>query len=144
MADELRITRGPSKGGAPAARRRDATAEEVEGWVRTAAAAAAAKSDDEVVVLEVGEVLGVCDWFVICSGRNSRQVRTIAEEVEHLVAEADGPKPRRIEGLSEAEWVLLDYGDVVVHVFHEDARRFYDLERLWADVPRLDLDLEPS
>ncbi len=140
MADDLRITRGASKGGAPAARRVGVTDAEVEAWVRAAAGAARAKSDAEVVVLRVGEVLGVCEWFVICSGRNHRQVRTIAEEVELAITEADGPKPRRIEGLAEAEWVLLDYGDVVVHVFGDDSRRFYDLERLWADVPRLDLD----
>jgi ribosome-associated protein len=107
-------------------------------WMMLAARAAASKSDDETVVLDVGDVLSITSWFVIAGGRNPRQVKTIAEEVERLVADAGGPRPLRIEGLEALQWVLLDYGDFVVHVFHEDARRFYDLERLWGDVPRVD------
>jgi len=91
-------------------------------------------------VLDVGEVLGITDSFVITSGSNDRQVKTIAEEIEHRVGEATGEKPLHTEGLDTLRWVLLDYGDVVIHVFHEQARDFYDLERLWADVPRRDLD----
>ena len=89
-------------------------------------------------MLEVGPVLGIVGHFVIAAGRNSRQVRTIAEEVEEQVAAAGGPKPLRVEGLDALEWVLLDYGDFVVHIFHVDTRRFYELERLWGDVPRVD------
>lgn len=103
-----------------------------------AATAAAAKTDDDTVVLDVGDVLSITTWFVITSGRNPRQVKTITEEVEEQVAGAGGPRPVRIEGLDSLRWVLMDYGDFVVHVFHEEARRFYDLERLWADVPKLD------
>ena len=94
-------------------------------------------------MLDVGDVLSITSWFVIASGRNPRQVKTIAEEVERLVADAGGPRPLRIEGIEALQWVLLDYGDFVVHVFHEDARRFYDLERLWRDVPRLDWRADP-
>jgi ribosome-associated protein len=112
------------------------TADELE-WVVLAARAAEGKTDDDTVVLDVGDVLAITNWFVITSGRNPRQVRTIAEEVERVVAEAGGPRPQRVEGLDALQWVLLDYGDFVVHVFHEDARRFYDLERLWGDVPRV-------
>jgi ribosome-associated protein len=90
------------------------------------------------VILEVGEVLAVCGWFVVTSGANDRQVKAIAEEVERRVHETGGPKPYRVEGLNDLRWVLLDYGDLVVHVFADDARDFYDLERLWADVPTLD------
>lgn len=69
---------------------------------------------------------------------NSRQVRTIADEVEKRLTAAGGPKPIRVEGLDDLSWVLMDYGDFVVHVFDEDARRYYELERLWADVPSVD------
>jgi ribosome-associated protein len=65
-------------------------------------------------------------------------VKTIAEEVEHQVGLDGGPRPLRVEGLDDLSWVLLDYGDFVVHVFSEEARRFYELERLWSDVPRVD------
>src|SRR5581483_6890867 len=91
----------------------------------------------DTVVLEVCKVLAITDAFVITSGANSRQVRTIAEEVEDAVKAGDGPSPIRIEGLDDARWVLLDYGDFVVHVFLDEARRFYDLERLWSDAPRV-------
>lgn len=107
-------------------------------WVRVAARAAAGKTDEETTVLEVASVLNIVGWFVVTAGRNSRQVRAIAEEVEEQVAAAGGPKPDRVEGLDALEWVLLDYGDFVVHVFGAEARRFYDLERLWRDVPRVD------
>jgi ribosome-associated protein len=113
------------------------TAAQVRAWVVSAARAADTKTDEPTVVLDVGEVLAITNWFVVTSGRNPRQVKTIAEEVERAVADQGGPRPVRIEGLDSLEWVLIDYGDFVVHVFHEDARRYYELERLWADVPRL-------
>lgn len=114
--------------------------EEVRSWARTAARAAAAKGGEDTVVLEVGRVLAITDAFVITSGRNSRQVRTIAEEIEAKVKEGGGPSPLRLEGVDDAEWVLLDYGDFVAHVFFDEARRYYDLERLWADAPRIEWD----
>ena len=89
-----------------------------------------------MVVLEVGEVLALCGWFVIASAANERQVKAICDEVELQIHDAGGPKPRRIEGLQDRLWVLMDYGDVVVHVFQQDQREFYDLERLWSDVPQ--------
>lgn len=112
--------------------------EQIRSLAVVAAAAAAAKKGEDVVVLEVGELLAITDAFVITHGANARQVRTIAEEVEDEVVAAGGPKPLRIEGLDDARWVLLDYGDFVVHVFLDEVRRFYDLERLWADAPRVD------
>ena len=90
------------------------------------------------MVLEVGDVLAITDYFVITGGTNTRQVRTVAEEIELQVTEAGGPEPLRVEGLDTAQWVLLDYGDFVVHVFLDEARAFYELERLWRDVPTLD------
>jgi ribosome-associated protein len=106
-------------------------------WVRVAARAAATKTDEETVVLDVGGVLAIVGWFVVSAGRSSRQVRSIAEEIEARVAEAGGPRPIRCEGLDALEWVLLDYGDFVVHVFNVETRRYYDIERLWRDVPRV-------
>lgn len=89
------------------------------------------------MILEVADVLVVADEFVIASAGNDRQVKAIVEEVERRVAEAGLSKPLRVEGLDDRHWVLLDYGDVVVHVFLDETRSYYELERLWADVPRV-------
>jgi ribosome-associated protein len=107
-------------------------------WVVVAARAAHAKTDASTVVLAVGEVLAVCGWFVITSASNVRLVRTIADDVEEQVRAHGGPKPLRVEGLDTGRWVLLDYGDFVVHVFLQEEREYYDLERLWRDVPVVD------
>jgi ribosome-associated protein len=113
------------------------TAEEVRQWARIAARAASAKGGEDTVIIEVGLVLAITDAFVITSGRNTRQVKTIAEEVEaRLKAEGD-IKPLRVEGLGDSQWILLDYGDLVVHVFLDETREYYDLERLWSDGPRV-------
>src|SRR5690606_23632800 len=108
------------------------------------ARAADAKQAADVVVLDVGDVLSITGWFVICSGANVRQVRTIGDAVEEAIGEMGGPKPLRVEGRDSLQWVLMDYGDFVVHVFAEDTRAFYDLERLWSDVPRVDWQLEAT
>jgi ribosome-associated protein len=92
------------------------------------------------VVLEMAALLGVVDLFVVTSGRSDRQVRTITEEVERLAHLKCGRGPLRVEGLSDARWVLMDFGDVVVHVFDEETRAYYDLEHLWSAAPRRDLD----
>ncbi len=89
------------------------------------------------MVLEVGEILAICGWFVIATAGNDRQVKAVVDEIELQIDLLDGPKPKRIEGLDGRQWVLMDYGDFVVHVFTEETRAFYDLERLWADVPRV-------
>lgn len=104
---------------------------------RIAAHAASDKKGDDIVVLDVGDILGIVDSFVITSASNTRQVRTIVEEVEAKVREHAGVSPRAVEGLGDASWVLLDYGDVVVHVFLSATREFYGLERLWADAARI-------
>jgi ribosome-associated protein len=110
------------------------TLDEVRDWCGVAARAAWAKGGEDTVVLSVGAVLAITDAFVITSGNNPRQVRTIAEEVEERIKAAGGPAPLRIEGLDDARWVLMDYGDFVVHVMLSEAREFYQLERLWADA----------
>ncbi len=105
-----------------------------------AAAAASAKKGDDIVVLEVGEIIAIIDCFVLVSAANTRQVRTIVDEVEKAMRDHDGSRPIGVEGLDDATWVLLDYGDIVVHVFLVETRAFYDLDRLWADAPREVID----
>jgi ribosome-associated protein len=109
----------------------------VLGWASTAAWVADDKQGTDTIVLEVGAVLAITDFFVITSASNSRQVRTIADEVEKKLKEA-GVTALRSEGRSDLTWVLLDYGDLVIHVFLEETRRFYDIERLYRDVPAID------
>ena len=117
-----------------------ATLDAIRNWVTTAARAASDKKAEGTIVLDVSDVLSITDAFVITSGSNRRQVLTIAEEVEAQVKASGGPSPIRVEGLTDAQWVLLDYGDFVVHVFLDEVRRFYDLERLWADSPVIEWD----
>jgi ribosome-associated protein len=105
------------------------------------ARAAADKHGADIAVLEVGDIISITEAFVIVSANNTRQVRTIVEEIEAKLKEhgdgALGAAPISIEGLDDASWVLMDYGDVVVHVFLADTRAYYDLDRLWADAPRV-------
>ena len=89
-------------------------------------------------MLEVGDVLVVADEFVIVSATNDRLVKAIVDDVERAVDEAGFGRPARVEGLADRHWVLIDYGDVVVHVFLEETRQYYELERLWSDVPHLE------
>ena len=102
--------------------------------VLAAARAADGKGATDVVVLEVGPVSAVASYFVICSAATDRQVKAIADAVEEGVAEVGGQRPLGVEGRDTLEWVLLNYGDVLVHVFRQQTREFYDLERLWADA----------
>ena len=102
----------------------------------TAARAAAAKQAVNVTILDVHDLIVITDYFVIASGQTERQVKTILEEVERAVRDL-GEKPVRREGDADSRWVLLDYIDVVVHVFAQEEREYYDLERLWRDAPRL-------
>ena len=113
-------------------------AESSDRWAVLAAQAAASKKGIDPVVLAVGDVLAITDSFVIVSATNPRQVRTIADEIERQIGEAGGPKPLRIEGLDDLHWVLVDYGEFVVHVFLQPTRDYYELERLWSDVPRIE------
>jgi ribosome-associated protein len=103
-----------------------------------AAAAASAKKGDDTLVLDVGDIISITDAFVITSGANVRQVRTIVEEIEKALKTQASVLPNSVEGLEDASWVLLDYGDFVVHVFRDETRVYYELERLWSDAPRVD------
>ncbi len=103
-----------------------------------AAHAAADKHGEDVTVLDVGEIIAITEAFVLVSASNTRLVRTIVEEVELALKLADDESPRSVEGLGDATWVLMDYGDVIVHVFLAETRAFYDLDRLWADAPAVE------
>ena len=99
-----------------------------------AARAAASKSGSDINVLDVEAILHIIDCFVLVSATNTRMVRTIVDDVERVLAAHDGSRPRAVEGLDDATWVLMDYGDILVHVFLGDTRAYYDLDRLWADA----------
>ncbi|HLH45088.1 MAG TPA: ribosome silencing factor [Bryobacteraceae bacterium] len=101
-------------------------------WLR-AVRAADAKQAKDIRVLDLREVTSFADHFVICSGSNPRQIQTIADEVEKTLKKA-GERPHSVEGYDNADWILLDYGDYLVHIFSEKARLYYDLERLWRDA----------
>jgi ribosome-associated protein len=111
-----------------------ATLDQVKDLAAAAARAASDKQGEDTIVLAVGNLIGITDAFVLTSGANARQVRTIAEEVELKVKGAGGSAPLRVEGLDDARWVLMDYGDFVVHIFLDEVRDFYELERLWGDA----------
>lgn len=117
------------------------TRADIEKLVRVAAIAAADKKATDVMALYVAETLVVTDYFLIATGTNDRQVHAIADSIEDALREA-GAKPIGREGERELTWVLLDYGDFVVHVFQPAEREFYRLEKLWSDAPRLDLPAE--
>jgi ribosome-associated protein len=108
--------------------------------VKVAAAAADSKSGEDIVALDVSGPLPLTDVFLLVTGRNERNVTSIASEVEDKLIEF-GAKPLRREGRQEGRWVLLDFGDLVVHVFHEEDRMYYSLERLWKDCPAIPVEL---
>ncbi len=102
-----------------------------------AARAAATKTDEEIVVMDMREVSAFTDVFVVVGARNTRQVKAIVDEVERSVKDDSNIRPIRIEGMDDCTWVLMDYGDMIIHIFNGDAREFYDLEGLWGDAPRV-------
>ena len=118
----------------------DASPAPSERLVLAAASAAADKKAKDILILNVSKLLVITGHFLICSGNNERQVKTIAEEVERRLLVVDRIKPVRREGEREARWIVLDYVDFVVHVFHSDDRDYYELERLWSDAPVVPFD----
>ena len=115
--------------------------EELDDRVVGALQAASDKKAVESVVLDLRRVASFTDFFLITSGTNVRQVQAIADDVVERLR-GQGARAARVEGYNAAEWVLLDYGDFIVHVFEDEARRFYDLERLWRDASRVELPAE--
>jgi ribosome-associated protein len=117
---------------------RAAAADPIRELALACARAALEKKASDVVLLDVRELTSLADQFMICSGRSDTQVRAIAEAVEEAMRERDR-RPLAVEGLRHGQWVLIDYGDVVVHVFYGPVRDFYDLERLWSRAPRAEI-----
>ncbi|KMJ60200.1 ribosomal silencing factor RsfS [Bacillus sp. LL01] len=109
--------------------------------LQLAAKAADDKRAEELVALNMQGISLVSDYFLICHGNSDKQVQAIARAIKE-VAEKSGQNVRRMEGFDEARWVLVDLGDVVAHVFHKDERGYYNLERLWGDAPREDVQIE--
>ena len=107
--------------------------------LRLASQAAIEKKAFQLVALEVGELTSYADNFLLCSASSERQVGAIADEV-HRRAKEGGRRPLHTEGPSRSEWVLIDFGDVVVHIFTEEKRAYYALDGLWGDAPRVDID----
>lgn len=106
-----------------------------EELAETIAALAADKKAADLVEIDVRGVVGYTDFFLVCSGNTARQVKAIHDGIHQTLKDEHGLLPRRVEGLAEARWVLMDYLDVVVHIFTPDARGFYRLEQLWGEVP---------
>ncbi len=104
---------------------------------RMAADAIFDKNGTDIVLLDVGETFFLSDVFVIATGSSRTNVQALADHVEEKLGESRGVKPLRVEGRSEGEWVLVDYGDIIVHIFQAAARDFYSLERLWGDAARI-------
>jgi ribosome-associated protein len=148
MPESRKRTEGEAAGDAATAREEAAQAkpalraEDLDERIRAAVHAASERKALDTVVLDLREVASFTDFFVITSGTNVRQVQAIADAVQEHLRKDLGVKPARVEGYNSAEWVLLDYGDFIFHVFEEKSRRFYDLERLWRDAARVELPRE--
>lgn len=115
--------------------------EELDERIVAAVNAASEKKALNIVILDLREIASFTDYFVITSGTNERQVQAISDEVYETLKKAGSPAAR-VEGYKAAEWILLDYGDFIVHVFEEKSRKFYDLERLWRESKRVELPPE--
>lgn len=113
--------------------------DELDENVRLAIECAADKKAEKMVALDLRPIASFTEFFVICSAANQRQVQAISDEISEQLKKQLKQSPVRVEGYSAAEWVLLDYGDFVFHIFDKDARDFYDLERLWRDAAKVDL-----
>ena len=105
--------------------------------LKIAVSAADDKKAHDLVALDISEIASFADYFLICTGDSSRQIQAVADEVEERLEE-HGIRPSHVEGYQHAEWVLMDYTDVVIHIFSKSARAYYDLERLWRDGKKLD------
>jgi len=113
--------------------------DELDPEVQLAIRCAADKKATELVALDLRQIASFAEFFVIASGSNQRQVQAIADEINEQLKKQLDTRPIRVEGYNSAEWVLLDYGDFIVHVFNNESREFYDLERLWRDARKVQL-----
>lgn len=112
----------------------------IESRVRVAVAAALDKKAFDLDVLSVGELTSIADYFVIASASNERQAAAVTDAIVEQLKQQLGVRPLLIEGTTPGRWILLDFGDFIVHIFTEDVRRFYGLERLWGDAPNVTAD----
>lgn len=112
---------------------------ESDALARRIATLADDKGGTDIVAIDVSELLGYTDYLVICTARNERQAKAIADEVQFRLKREDELLAKRVEGLPEARWILVDYIDCILHVFVEETRELYRLEQLWGEAPRLDL-----
>jgi ribosome-associated protein len=110
---------------------------EIESRVQFAVEAALNRKAFDLDVLEVAQLTSIADFFILCSGNTERQTQAIADAVAEHVRTRSGTKPSLVEGENPGRWILIDYGDFIVHIFTEDCRRFYGLERLWGDAPNV-------
>ncbi len=115
---------------------------EIDEEVKLALTCASEKKAFDLRALDLREIASFTEFFIIASGSNQRQVQAITDEIEEQLKKQLKSKPVRTEGYSSAEWVLMDYGDFIVHIFEQKAREFYDLERLWCDARRVELPAE--
>ena len=113
--------------------------DELDGNLQLAIRWASDKKAVNMVALDLRPVASFTEFFVVCSGTNQRQVQAIADEISEQLEKQLGQSPVRVEGYNTAEWLLMDYGDFVVHIFDKEARDFYDLERLWRDATKVEL-----
>lgn len=116
---------------------KDKNDDSIESRVRLAVAAALDKKAFDLNVLSVGDLTSIADFFILASASNERQAAAIADAVQESLREQMKVKPLLVEGTTPGRWVLLDYGDFIFHIFTEDTRRFYGLERLWGDAPNM-------
>jgi ribosome-associated protein len=107
--------------------------------VQLAITAASEKKAFDMIALDLRDIASFTEYFVIASGSNQRQVQAIADEINERLKKEFGQRPVRVEGYNSAEWVLLDYGDFIAHIFNNDSREFYDLARLWRDARKVEI-----
>jgi len=115
---------------------------ELDPQLQLAIRCASDKKAGQMVALDLREIASFTEFFLIATGANQRQVQAIADEINEQLKKQLQMRPIRVEGYSAAEWVLLDYGDFIVHIFNNEAREFYDLERLWRDARKVELPLD--
>ncbi|MFO7839436.1 MAG: ribosome silencing factor [Desulfosalsimonadaceae bacterium] len=115
------------------------TGDDLDASLKLYIQAALKRKASNLLLLDVSEITTLADIFMLCTGRSNRQVSAIADHIRRYLKD-HGIRPIYVEGLKEGHWVLLDYGQIVIHVFYEPVRQFYDLEGLWSDAPRIPLE----
>ncbi len=116
--------------------------EREERLARLIAEAALEENALDMVILNVHELTIIADYFIICNGRSTVQIKSIAENIEMVMEEKEGLRPLRRDGLEEGKWVILDYGSILVHIFRQEERDYYKLEKLWGDAPEIAISAE--